>query len=359
MKSKNIAISFSLLFVVVILSGCAGAGASSASSWPGLSVDQENAYLAYNQYVHSINLSNGLEKWRFPLEGKNQISYYAAPTMTSDGQLLVGDYTNLLHSLNPANGQENWSFSQAGDRYIGSPLSKGERIFAPNAGNQLYALDTNGNQLWEFETGGPLWAKPTTEFECECIYVPSMDHHLYAVNAQSGVQEWQSEAFGGSIVGTPAISPDGETLYVGTFANEILAINSNNGEVIWRTPTSNFVWGGPILQDERVYVGDLSGVVYAVDAQTGNIAWQTQTDGEITGSPLVTDDTIYVVTGNGYIYAFDKEGKTLWNKQLGGKLQTTPVSAGELILVASTDSDELLFALDNNGNQQWAFTPEK
>ncbi len=357
MRNKHFTIITFLLLSLVLLSGCAGGASRAASSWPGLSADSETVYIAYNKFVYAVNLGNGVEKWRFPLEGDNKVSYFATPIKTTDGQLLVGDYNNTLHSLNSSSGQENWAFTQATDRYIGSALEKDGSLFAPNAGNQIYALNTNGNKLWEFITDGPLWAQPTTNTECDCIYIPSMDHSLYAVNAQSGTQEWKSEKFGGSIVGIPAISPDGMTIYVGTFGNQVLAISSSDGSVIWEALTDNYVWGGPVLSGERLYATDQSGMVYSIEARTGSIGWQYETDGKITGSPLVTEDTIYIGTESGTLYAMDLDGNIRWTKQYAGKLYTTPVLGSDVILVASTDSDELVYALDSNGNPKWTFIP--
>jgi outer membrane protein assembly factor BamB len=356
MKSKLIFLI--LILFSLILTACAGGGAGTASSWPGLSADADNAYVAYNQHIYAVNLSNGLETWRFPAEGNAKITFYAAPAISPDGQLLVGDYSNIFHSVNPANGQENWSFSEANDRYVGSALAVDERIFAPNAGHSLYALDIKGNLVWSFETEGPLWASPTTDTNCDCIYLPSMDHHLYAINAQTGNQEWVSEDFGGSIVGVPALSEDG-VLYIGTFNSELLAINSQDGSIIWRKTTNDWVWGGPQLKDGVLYFGDLGGTVYAMDAKTGELKWQVPLEGDITEPPLVTDDAIYVANENGILNALDLNGNKLWNKTFTGKLYTSPVKAGDLILVTQTGGDELLFALDANGNQKWAFIPEK
>jgi len=339
-----------------MLSACSGQ-VGTATSWPGLTADQEAAYIAYNQFVYAVNLSNGLEKWRFPLEGNNQISYYAAPTLTSDGQLIVGDYKNTLLSLNPTSGQENWTYTQATDRYVGSALAAKDLIFAPNAGNHLIALDSRGNFKWSFETGGPLWAKPTTDEACECVYVASMDHHLYAVNAQTGLAEWQTDALGGSIVGTPALSQDG-VLYAGIFGSEMIAISAEDGQVTWRTATDDWVWGGPTLQDNVLYFGDLSGNLYAVDASSGSIRWKQKPGGRITESPLVTEDAIYTSTDSGILYSLDLNGNIRWNKQFSGKLYTSPVVSGDIILVAATGSDELIYAIDANGNQSWAFIPE-
>ena len=356
MKSNKYIFITTIILAAFLLSACGG-NVGTASSWAGLSTDTENAYLAFNQHVYSINLDNGTEKWRFPAEVKGQRAYYAAPTLTADGQLIVGDYSNTLHSLNPASGAEIWSYTGATDRYVGSALSATDLIYIPNAGNELYTLDMSGNLQWQFSSEGPLWATPVTEDTCECIYIPSMDHHLYAIDAKTGIQRWMTEDLGGSLVGTPALSPEG-VLYVGTFGSQLVAVDSKYGDILWTTPTTDWVWGGPILQGDTLYFGDLGGTLYAVDARTGNIRWQKTPDGPITESPLVTEDAIYITTETGGFFALDLNGNVLWNKTFEGKLHTSPVKAGDKILVAATGNPELLYAFDTSGNQLWAFTPE-
>jgi outer membrane protein assembly factor BamB len=354
-----------LLASVLLLTGCAGAaGQRSATGWPGLSANDTTAFLADNRFVYAVNLSNGLEKWRFPLTSDNKRSFYATPTLTTDGQLIAGSYENVLFSLDPETGVENWQYPDATNRYIAGSLAVEQGIFAPNANNNLYAMDLQGNLLWSFTTGGPLWATPTSDPDCKCIYLPSMDHTLYSIDAQTGKLIWQTEELGGSLVGTPAYQSG--VLYVGTFANELLALNANNGQVIWRIPTTDWVWGGPILVNNILYFGDLSGTFYALDATNGAVKWQQQFDGAITNSPLVTDDRIYFTTEAGSVFALDFSGKQLKTVNINKdeksklKLNTSPVKAGDLILVAvaQTGTDQVLLAYDTDLTQQWAFIPE-
>jgi outer membrane protein assembly factor BamB len=392
MKSKHFFILFILLIFSLFLSACAGGAATAASSWPGLTVDGETAYLAYNQHVYAINIADGKERWRYPLEANNKISFYTAPVMTPDGQLIVGGYDHVLYSVDPQTGKENWSFKEAKNRYIGSPLVNDAGIFAPAADDHLYAIDFQGKLLWSFQTKGAQWAQPVSSPTCECIYLPSMDHHLYAINASDGAEVWKTEDLGGSMVGSPAYGSDG-TLYVGTFNNEILAISSENGVVLWRKPTDGWVWGGPAIKDGTLYFGDLSGVLYAMDASNGKILWKlnpetgdssgqatqkTKPDGPIVQTPLLTDELIYFTTRVGSIFGVSYSGETKFfvdihqlDKSICGdpkntkvrpsaKLFSSPMLSGDKILVAPTEADELLYALDANGKPIWCpFIPEK
>jgi outer membrane protein assembly factor BamB len=52
------------------------------------------------------------------------------------------------------------------------------------------------------------------------------------------------------------------------------------------------------------------------------------------------------------------DGKVLWTQQIGGKIYTTPVAAGDLTIVSPLETDFYLAALDANGRQVWTFTPK-
>jgi outer membrane protein assembly factor BamB len=361
-----------ILLAAYLLSACAG-GTGLASSWPGLAVNEDTVYMANNQHVYAINLADGTEKWRFPAAPDNQISFYAPPTITPDGQLLAGGYNKVLYSLNPDDTvqaeevqtiQENWTFTEAGDRFIGGSLAREEGIFAPSADNHLYALDLEGKLRWKFSTGEPLWARPTTDADCACIYLPSMDHHIYALDAATGNQIWKSEDLGGSVVGSPALSPDG-VLYAGSFGNQMAAIDSETGKILWRTPTSGWVWSGPVLHEDRLYFGDLEGTFYVLDAKTGEITNQSQHGSPIPESPIVAGEQVFFTTDAGLLYAVDLNGAPVWNKTIQGengraaKLSSGPVLAGDRILLAPMNIDKQLIAMDMEGNEVWSFTPQK
>jgi hypothetical protein len=82
-------------------------------------------------------------------------------------------------------------------------------------------------------------------------------------------------------------------------------------------------------------------------------------DGAITASPLVLGDSVLVATESGSIYEVSKDGQSrLWS-QPGGKIYTTPIQAGDLILVAPLGTEAYLFAYKQDGSQAWQpFTPE-
>jgi outer membrane protein assembly factor BamB len=355
---------FSILAILAIfLSSCAG-GTGTATSWPGLTVDAKNkvGYLAYNELVYAINLENGQEIWKYPPKTDPKLTFFAPPVLTPDGQLLVAGYDHAIHSLNSANGQENqgnWPFQGANNRYVASPLVANDKVFAPNSNGTLYVLDLTGKLLWEYHTKEPLWATPATNGNV--IYLPSMDHHIYALDAQSGELIWQSKDLGGAVVGTPAIGPDG-TLYVGSFGQLMNALNPQNGEVIWSKSTTGWIWGGPALDQGVLYFGDLDGVFYAMNAADGSIRWQTPPTNNTTSSipdrPLVISDTVYFTSENGILFAASTaDGNPRSILQVDGKLYASPQVIGDLILLTQVGKGPILIAVDKNGAQKWVYPP--
>jgi outer membrane protein assembly factor BamB len=364
--SRFILVSLLLILIASFLSGCTGRS-SLPSGWPGLLVQNNTGYLADNNFVYAVNLENGSMKWKYPADkAEKGKSFFAAPVMTEDGkQLIVGGYDHVLYSLDPNTGTLLWSFphtdkdtAKATDRYIGSPLVTSQAIFAPNADGFLYALDLNGNQLWlPFQTSGPLWAQPVTDGKCNCLYVSSMDHHLYSVDATTGKQIWQSQDLGAAIVASPTFDEDGN-LFVGSFGNEMLAIDSSNGNISWRASSSDWIWSSAPLNNGSIYYGDLKGTFYALTT-AGNPQWNKQTDGSITGTPLLTQDQLFVGTENGSLYAMDHDGNPAWNSTITGKIYSPILNFGDTLFVTPVEGDALLIAMTTTGSIKWSFIEPK
>jgi outer membrane protein assembly factor BamB len=312
--------------------------------------------VAYNNFVYALDLDDGDDIWQFPKEADRSLTFFADPVLTEDGQLLIGTYNNLFYSLDAETGRENWITEEVENYWIGSPLVTEQGIFAPNADRTLYSLDEDGNPTPVFTAEDALWAAPVTDGES--LYLASMDHNVYALPIGSKNPTWV-RPLNGAMVSPPALSPEG-VLYVGTFASEVVAIDSQSGKILWEKPTSSWVWGSPTFGDGIVLAADMRGMLYAFDAETGDVVWDFDAKSPITGSPLLYEGTIYIATEGGDVYTFDTDGKRGWPETISGRLLSSPVAAGDLILfgVVESESDEVIVALDSNGNQQWVFAPD-
>ncbi len=353
---KYLLILITILALSITVSACSGRRLT-ASGWPGLTTDEDTAYLAAGQHVYAINLDNGSLLWKFPTEAQNDVTFFGTPAMTDDGQLIVTSYDSNIYSLNPDNGTENWTYTEAQDRFVSGPLVTSQGIFAASADHHLYAVDKQGQELWPpFKTEEPIWAPPNTTDACDCVYLASMDRHVYALNIDDGSLRWQTEDLGGPILSKPTIAED-NTVYVSTFANEVLAIEGQDHSVLWRFKTKDWAWASPTLDGDLLYVSDLSGTFYALDRSTGDLLWQVQPGGKIVSAPYVGESFTYFGTDEGALVVLNDEGTIQRNQTLEGKLYTSPVGKGDHILVAPTDGENSLIAFDKNGVQQWTFSP--
>ncbi len=339
----------------LILSACAG-GQGVSNNWHGLTADDERAYIANGTFVYAVDLQSGKEVWHYPEKAGKKL-FYANPILTADGQLLIGSAgtEHPFISLDPASGTERWSFNENKGAWLASPLVFNDTIYAPNTDGFLYIIDLNGKQAAEpIELGGALWSAPVTDGSL--LYVTSLDHHFYVIDPVAGVAN-ESIDLGGAAPSSPVVGSDG--VYAGSFASTIEFINSN-GEHEVIAATESWIWGSPLLDGETLYYADLSGKVFSLDLASGNQNWDVvQPDGPVVANLLIVGDQIYVATEAGTLVALDREGKTVWEKTVGGKLYTTPVISGDLILVAPYQAEFVLAAYDAEGKQAWTFTPEK
>jgi len=346
---KNTLLKLAVLGLLSLaLSAC---GTVPPLSWPGLAVDEANGriYLAYQNKLTALNSQSGTPVWEFPTENNKNFSVFADPVV-ANGQLYFGAYDHVFYALDPANGMQTWSFGAADSRYIASPLVDGERIYAANADHHLYALDQDGTLLWTFTTSHPQWGTPA--LGAGVLYLGSLNHFLYAVDANSGVQQWATDT-GGTLVSGPLLHEG--MLYTGTFNSEVLALDAGSGEVQWRVTTDGWIWGTPALYEGQLLVGDLNGILYSLDPVSGAENWRLDTGGSLTGTPLGLNGHIYVINEAGRVISVTPEGNIAWNQDFGTELYGSAVASGDLILVSQHNNTTTLVAVNESGTRVWQF----
>ncbi len=353
---ENMKIQKTFLFVVVaaalLLSACTGM--TMASSWPGLAVQQDTVYVSYGNGVLAVKAADGSQVWRVPEKADPAKQYYATPSFLND-QVLVGDYDKILHSLDAATGAEKWTFAEAQGRYIAGALVAGDMILAPSVDNTLYALNQQGRVEWKFPVQADIWATPVSDGTL--VYIAAMDHNLYAARLKGLTPVW-SVNLGAAILSAPALSSDG-VLYAATMGKEVVAVEASGGAVLWRFTTTGILWASPVVKDGVVYIGDVEKMVYAIDAKSGTELWKVEMPSAVYGAPAVLPTGLLFVTDGGDLVALSFKGEKLWSQRINGKLYTTPVVAGDKVILAVKDSEKLLFAYDFSGKELWSVAVPK
>ena len=355
MKNRFTLILFVLLAALLLSSCVGGSAARGGTSWPGLAADADNVYIADGTYVYAVALANGKQLWKFP--EKSSGSFFAAPVLTEDGQLLVGSEGNdhVLYSIDPKTGKEKWTspFKDARDRWVASPFVFNNIIYAPNADGNLYLLSMDGKLIEAVELGGALWSAPVTDGKY--IYVTSLDHNFHAVDIASRKVMYTVD-LGGAIPSGSAVATNG--VYVGSFSKKVEFVSNGNHRALAETP--NWIWSAPVFDNGILYYADLDGNLYSFDTAGEKQNWSVKLDGAVVASPLVIGDQIIAATEAGTVVSLDKkDGKTVWTNLVGGKIYSNIVSSGELIIVSPVSANFYVAALDLNGKMIWTYTPEK
>lgn len=349
MKKHRLPFLISLLILGSLLLSACGGGAL-VNTWPGLAENQNVIYLSYQGALYAISAANGSKVWNFPNEPSPGTPFYAAPTF-SDGIIIVGNYGRTLYALD-TNGQQKWSFEIPRGNFVATPLVEGSTVLAPASNDTLYALDLNGNELWSFKSQNMLWAQPASNGEL--VFLPALDHNLYALNIADGSKVWTVD-MGSALLSHPVQDEDG-TVYVATLEGMLYAVNPDGGEVVWNVNTQGRLWSAPALHEGTLFLGNSNGKVLAISTEDGSTVWQVEAGSPVIGGGAVLPDGVAFATENGQVIAINFDGEQMWKQTVNGKLYTTPVVAGDKLVVAVMEGENQLQAFNLDGQPAWPFT---
>ncbi|MCS7055982.1 MAG: PQQ-like beta-propeller repeat protein [Thermoflexales bacterium] len=370
---RTFRISLLAAFTVLTLGACGGE--ITPTSFPGLTLDGKDAYLASNLHVYKFDSTTGAQAWIFPAAEQNggqRPGPFAGPPLKFGDAIIVGETLDMsgrtlhrLYALSASNGVELWRFSGGQREYTDGASTDGKLIFAPNGDNTLYALDPSrleGGEpkvAWKFTAQNKLWVRP--QVANGKVFQPSLDHNLYALDAATGQLLWTFST-GASIASHPAIA-DG-VLYFGSFDQHMYAVDAETGAQVWRSPErlGGWIWCDPLLDGDEIFVGDVKGGVYALDRRTGKVLWRSQVGGAIRARPVIVGDKLYVVSSDTYLYSFDRRPVAdasgyvpptrVLENGLVRRLLSTPAPVNGALLVPLFDGDIKVTAVDLESKQK-------
>lgn len=373
-----------LLLLAFVLAACGGVA---GGSWAGVSSNRsgEIIYVAYDRSVVALNAASGASLWEYPDKETRDAQFFAVP-VADNGSVYVGDYKGRLHAIDAASGARQWMYEPERKTLIG-PLSPdpSDRVisgvavspdlvfFGLGSRNVVAVARADASKAWTFETDHGVWgtplyldaaASPTGE---ALLLVTSLDHHLYALNPETGRANW-SVNLGGAAPGDMLYDAERARVYAGTFGAGVVAVDVARAQIVARFETEKWVWDNPALDGDQLFVGDLGGNLYAVRiGETGLTQdWMVNLSTQaLRGTPLVTEDSVIVGGEDGFIYAVDRaSGANRWKKNVEGKVLTELVSVsgevadGPATVVAGTDNRERLIVALNvtNGEGDWSYS---
>jgi outer membrane protein assembly factor BamB len=125
---------------------------------------------------------------------------------------------------------------------------------------------------------GPVRGRPAFAPDGETVYLPSDDHHLYALDPASGRTRFTYDA-GAPVLGSPLVTTIGGRDMVIFGAGEARhAIDAATGAPVWTVSGQGMFTGRAASDGTRVYAGGGFGYAYAHDGRTGEVLWEYSTN---------------------------------------------------------------------------------
>lgn len=185
------------------------------------------------------------------------------------------------------------------------PLTIGDQIFVCDSGGVLHCISTSGDSArWTFSAGAAGRPLTTPALMHGHLYLGSSDGNVYAVDAPSGRQTWQTPT--GAGVSAPVLAT-ARGVYAANDQGTVVALDPFTGAEAWRRQMTvrGGVLGRPAIHADKLLVAGLSGTLTAFDAapgKTGDTLWTVTLDGTVEADVTVSDHAAYVVTKPGALH---------------------------------------------------------
>ena len=233
-----------------------------------------------------------------------------------------------------------------------------QRFAAAQEAPKTNPADDDESLLWHFPTEAPVTSAPTVADGV--LYFGSEDHHVYALDAETGDMIWRFET-GDAVRPTPTVA--GDAVYVASDDEHVYALDRETGKLLWQHNVGDWVYYEfPLPASGDVIVYMLSGPyeereVQARDGATGDLLWAAEMPGTKL-SPAVIGGKTYVSGGmfGGKTHALDAStGEVLWTLDIEG-VNYPPVVIGGVIYL--TDYDAAYAVDEATGEILWTYPSE-
>jgi len=270
-----------------------------------------------------------------------------------DGKVV---WQRALHEELPHEGTH-----QTGTWASSSAITDGKRVYAFFGSRGLYALDMNGELLWEKDLGEMTIKLAFGEGSSPALHddrlVVNWDHEgdsfIVALDAKTGDELWRTSRDEATSWATPLVVEwDGKAQVVSSATNRVRSYDLASGELLWETSgmTANVI-PSPVYSDGLVYLtsgyrGNALLAVRLAEARgditgTPAIVWSYDRDTPYVPSPLLYGDQLYLLKSNdGILSAFDaKTGERQYGTRLEGvpNVYASPLGAAGRVYVAGRE----------------------
>ena len=298
---------------------------------PAIGEDKKIYVGGYDGTLYSIRIDD-----RSMSEFDTGSAIVGSPKVAND-LVFVGNSDGEFYALDLQLGLR-WKF-ETGDKIWSTPEVDNGVVYIGSADHNLYAIDIEtGTEIWHFEASGAFLSTPLVVDGT--VYIGSCDNNFYAVDAATEEERLAALARDAE---TPPPSkeakwtfPDAKNwfwtkalfyedeIWVGCLDHKVYALNAETGTENWTFETEGMVQSPPVLMGDAIIIGSGSeegekkGRLYKIDpqAKSGRIFYSF--DAPVL-APLYADNDngivyVHAQNGNHTLYAIRVEtGEELWS----------------------------------------------
>ncbi len=241
-----------------------------------------------------------------------------------DEGLLVADTGGYVYRLTN-DGEVLWRFHAGGPIYE-TPVVDEARVYVATTTDVLLALDLDtGSWLWSYRpeerlTRSELSVLGSTRalLRDGLIYAGLSDGRLVCLDATTGTRQWDMDIGEGRFVDVDAtaVFTEGGLLVTGAYSGPVVAVDVNRQTVVWRFESG--VNGKITSMYGRLYFSDETGTLRCLDAATGleDWSWAPKGSKDLLNTPVGQGRILLVAHNKGDLYAIDAfSGDVLWRHE--------------------------------------------
>jgi outer membrane protein assembly factor BamB len=277
---------------------------------------------------------SGKIAWKQKLPG----GCLAAPAVDLDGSIYVACADGSLLRFSAA-GRQVW---QAGleQELLATPLLAGDALFVfGGQGRAGKVRKADGAVLKRVELGLPFYSSPVWDAGRKFLLVPVKDYYLCAIDPELELR-WKFKTVGVNY-SSPAVTP-GNEIYLTSMDHHLYKLNADGGR-LWEFAARGWIKASPVIDERgRVYFGSYDRGVYAV-SKDGRLLWRFQGKAQFTASAAIDGaGDVYCGDTSGTVYALDRDGRLAWEYKSPDFITGDMAILPEKILLAGSIDGTLL-----------------
>ena len=230
---------------------------------------------------------------------KSQTLKFAPSTrpLISNGRMFIGAYHDRMYVLSPHIPIfMHWAQFSRGDAFLSRPIVlDGMMVCGSQDGRVWGHIATDGSGGWRRLLSGSVVADLGTDGHL--VFVPCLNHNLYAINASTGLAPWITR-LPGRLTHQPVMF--GKRLTICTGGAGLISLNPTTGSIQW----------GPVVGVKRI-VGEVGHRIAAsgrnqlliISPADGDVIYRATESTPCVYAKSTVSKRIYVASTNGFLLA--------------------------------------------------------